>query len=417
MGINHSGQQQSIPVARRLATPDGHFHGVLVAEIEPGYFARFYDGLELGPHATINLYQENGRTLLASTAKSTAPGDRLRPADTAPGASLGDGTSTDQFGRFTQEKMVAYHRTEGYPLIVSVGIDARDLRARWWKVAGPAIGAALAIVGLIIGFAVLIDRRSEERAQAQQRAMIMQKLEAMGQMTASVSHDFRNLLTVMTATLRLLRKHGPDEKVFSAAEEAIERGNKLIAQLLAFSRRQDLHVAPADINAFLSGLEDVLRHAAGVKVDLRFDLASDLPLCRTDQSQFDAALMNLVVNARQAIASRGSITITTRLAQRPSTATTDFVVLSVADTGSGIDESTLKRVFEPFFTTKAESGTGLGLAQVYGFMRQIGGDVEVESVMGVGTTFRLFFPVVAAGSTPAVQKNVEVHNDSVVASS
>jgi two-component system NtrC family sensor kinase len=313
--------------------------------------------------------------------------------------------------------MVAYHRTEGYPLIVSVGIDARDLRARWWKVAGPAIGAALAIVGLIIGFAVLIDRRSEERAQAQQRAMIMQKLEAMGQMTASVSHDFRNLLTVMTATLRLLRKHGPDEKVFSAAEEAIERGNKLIAQLLAFSRRQDLHVAPADINAFLSGLEDVLRHAAGVKVDLRFDLASDLPLCRTDQSQFDAALMNLVVNARQAIASRGSITITTRLAQRPSTATTDFVVLSVADTGSGIDESTLKRVFEPFFTTKAESGTGLGLAQVYGFMRQIGGDVEVESVMGVGTTFRLFFPVVAAGSTPAVQKNVEVHNDSVVASS
>ena len=139
------------------------------------------------------------------------------------------------------------------------------------------------------------------------------------------------------------------------------------------------------------GLDDVLRHAAGAEVALAFDKAEGLPLCRADGTQFDAALMNLVVNARQAMPGGGRVTVTTRSAGARG------VELTVADTGTGIAPGDLKRVFEPFFTTKAETGTGLGLAQVYGFMRRIGGDVTVASELGVGTTFTLLFPEAEAG--------------------
>ena len=271
--------------------------------------------------------------------------------------------------------------------MVAVSIDMAELRTRWWRIAAPSMAATAAIAALAIALAALVMRRLQERRRARSRAVMVQKLEALGQMTASVSHDFRNLLAVMTSTLRLVRRRGPDETVLRAAEEALERGDKLISQLLAFSKRHDLQLRPASINALLEGLDHVLRHAAGADVTLSYDMAGDLPLCRADQTQFDAALMNLVVNARQAMPEGGRVTIVTRSAGARG------VELRVADTGLGIAPGDLRRVFEPFFTTKAESGTGLGLAQVYGFMRRIGGDATVASAVGVGTTFTLLFPL------------------------
>jgi len=151
----------------------------------------------------------------------------------------------------------------------------------------------------------------------------------------------------------------------------VERGSRLITQLLAFSKNHEMQVHAASINDLVEDMEHVLRHAAGPDVALVFDKAEGLPFCKADQTQFDAALVNLVVNARQAMPVGGTITISTRLAGNGG------VELRVADTGTGIAPHDLKRVFEPFFTTKADTGTGLGLAQVYGFMRRIGGDATV----------------------------------------
>lgn len=385
------GLLSAIPVMRRLGTADGGFGGMMVASVEPRYFSDFYRNLDLGRRGSIDLYQDNGSILLASTEGThaeTVPSLAGMPTfDLA--STLGNFSSP---GSESDRRLVAFHRTAGYPLVVAVGIDLADLRLRWWRVAGPTLGAVAAVVLMAAALAAIVARRLQERRRARTRAVAMQKLEALGQMTASVSHDFRNLLTVMTSTLRLVRRRGPDEAVLRAAEEAVERGSRLITQLLAFSKREEFEVRPACINALLGEIEGVLRHAAGPGVSLAFDMADGLPACLADQTQFDAALMNLVVNARQAMPEGGRVVIATRASGQGG------VALSVADAGVGIAPGDLKRVFEPFFTTKADTGTGLGLAQVYGFMRRIGGDVTVASELGAGTTFTLLFPAAEAGA-------------------
>ncbi len=381
--FSRPGQLSAIPVMRRIAKPDGGFGGLLVASVEPRYFSDFYRNLDLGRRGSIDLYQDNGRILLASTSATPVDDAALPWMPTFDlGSTLGNFRSP---ASETQRRLVVFHRATGYPLVVAVGIDLADLRIRWWRIAAPALVATAAIVLLAAALAALVTRRLQERRRARNRAVTMQKLEALGQMTASVSHDFRNLLTVMTSTLRLLRRRGPDEAVLKAAEEAIERGENLVSQLLAFSKGNEMQVRPIGINGLLDGLEHVLRHAAGAGVTVVFDKAEGLPLCKADKTQFDAALMNLVVNARQAMPLGGRVTISTRLAPKG-------VEVRVTDTGVGIAAQDLKRVFEPFFTTKADSGTGLGLAQVYGFLRRLGGDATVESVVGSGTTFTLLFP-------------------------
>ena len=379
-----SDRLSAIPVMRRLKDAEGGFAGLLVATVEPRYFSEFYRAIDLGRHGSIDLYQENGMVLLASTSDDPMADAALARSPTVDlKSSVGNFTSP---ASENNRRLVVSHRAIGYPLLVTVGIDMSELRARWWRVAAPTLVALGVIAILAAALATLLIRRLHERRQAQSRAVTVQKLEALGQMTASVSHDFRNLLAVMTATLRLVRRRGPDEKVLRAAEDAIERGNGLITQLLAFSKRNELEVRRCDINALIGGLDNVLRHAAGPDVLLRLDRTDGLPFCRADQTQFDAALMNLVVNARQAMPEGGTITISTRAAADGG------VLLVVADTGTGIAPNHIRRVFEPFFTTKTETGTGLGLAQVFGFMRRIGGDATVDSVLGAGTTFTLKFP-------------------------
>ncbi len=386
------GTLSAIPVMRRITTADGRFGGMMVASVEPSYFSDFYRNVDLGRRGSIDLYQDNGSILLASTSETPAA-EAMPNVAWAPTFDL-----ASTLGSFrspaseSNRRFVAFHRAVGYPLVVAVGIDLVDLKLRWWRVAGPTLAALGAIVLLGIAVAVMVARRLDERRQARRRAVTAQKLEALGQMTASVSHDFRNLLAVMTSTLRLVRKRGPEEHILKAAEEAVERGSSLITQLLAFSKRNDLQVQSADIDALLTGLEPVLRYAAGPGVTLRIARAEGLPECKTDQTQFDAALMNLVVNARQAMPKGGTIDVATRAS---GTGPSGFVELSVTDTGAGIAAGDLKRIFEPFFTTKADIGTGLGLAQVYGFMRHLGGDVTVESELGVGTRFSLHFPIAA----------------------
>ena len=243
------------------------------------------------------------------------------------------------------------------------------------------------------------DRRLTEDALRQ-----AQKMEAIGQLTGGVAHDFNNLLTVVVGALDLvLRSPGQADRVArfaGVAMTAARRGERLTQQLLAFSRRQVLRPQTVNPSSVLTEFEALAQRAAGDAVTLHFDLAADVALVRVDPAQFEAAVLNLVVNARDAMPEGGTITIRSRNVRPPNKLLEEcglmdgaYVVISVSDSGSGIDPQVLLHVFEPFFTTKeVGKGSGLGLSQVYGFTRSAGGDVSVQSQLGQGTTISLFLP-------------------------
>jgi signal transduction histidine kinase len=251
-----------------------------------------------------------------------------------------------------------------------------------------------------------LQEETTERLIAEEALRQSQKMEAVGRLTGGVAHDFNNLLTVISANLELLeqameRPPPLDKekalKMVRAAQRAAGRGEKLTQQLLAFGRRQVLRLEVVDLNALVGGFESFLRQVAGEAIQVERKLVPELWAVRIDPTQFEAALLNLAVNARDAMPSGGTLCIETRnlelaVAERDLPAGS-YVVFEVSDTGTGMSEETRERAFEPFYTTKdVGKGSGLGLSQVYGFVQQAGGDIRIESVEGEGTTFRLFLP-------------------------
>ncbi|HZZ30804.1 MAG TPA: ATP-binding protein [Phenylobacterium sp.] len=247
-----------------------------------------------------------------------------------------------------------------------------------------------------------------ERDEAEAALRRAQKLEAVGQLTGGVAHDFNNLLTVIIGALDLIQRHPGDaarrERMIEAAQAAAKRGERLTQQLLAFSRRQALKPERVYIDEVLAESEPLLRRAVGEAVTLIVEPAAPHAVCNIDPSQFEAAVMNLVVNARDATPPGGAIRVETHVCVlaadgEEGAAPGDYLCVSVHDTGAGMDPETASRVFEPFFTTKEPGrGTGLGLSQVYGFARQSGGAAIVESAPGKGATLRVYLPLAPAGA-------------------
>jgi PAS domain S-box-containing protein len=254
-----------------------------------------------------------------------------------------------------------------------------------------------------------IDAALSERDEAEAALRRAQKLEAVGQLTGGVAHDFNNLLTVIIGALDLIQRHPGDaarrERMIEAAQAAAKRGERLTQQLLAFSRRQALKPERVNIDELLAESEPLLRRAVGEAVTLIVEPAAPNAVCSVDPSQFEAAVMNLVVNARDATPPGGAIRVETHACVLSAdgaegAAPGDYLCVSVHDTGAGMDAETASRVFEPFFTTKEPGrGTGLGLSQVYGFARQSGGAAIVESAPGKGATVRVYLPLAPAGAT------------------
>jgi PAS domain S-box-containing protein len=250
---------------------------------------------------------------------------------------------------------------------------------------------------------VALAKRDEAEA-ALQRA---QKLEAVGQLTGGVAHDFNNLLTVVIGALDLMQRHPNDEarrdRMIEAALGAARRGERLTQQLLAFSRRQALKPEPVQVDALLKDSEALLRRAVGEAVTLVIAPSAPEAVVMLDPSQFEAAIMNLIVNARDATPAGGMIRIETlpveiKDRQIEGLEAGDYLCVAVHDTGAGMDAATIGRAFEPFFTTKAPGrGTGLGLSQVYGFSRQSGGAATVDSAPGKGASVCLYLPRIAGG--------------------
>jgi PAS domain S-box-containing protein len=254
-------------------------------------------------------------------------------------------------------------------------------------------------------------RRETEEALRQ-----AQKMEAIGQLTGGVAHDFNNLLTVIVGGLDMMIRR-PDQpervaRLAQAAMTAARRGEQLTQQLLAFSRRQLLHPQTLNPNRLLLDFKGLAMRAAGEAIELELELDPAVDPIRIDPAQFESAILNLVVNARDAMPNGGRIKITTRTVRRDTKDVAgrglspgQYVIVAVADEGEGMNSETLARVFEPFFTTKeVGKGSGLGLAQVYGFARSAGGDVVINSAPGVGTQVKLYFP----RSTDTVSEEVQV---------
>ena len=230
-----------------------------------------------------------------------------------------------------------------------------------------------------------------------------QQLEAIGQLTGGVAHDFNNLLTAVIGSVSMARKRVDDERVLALLDNALhgaERGARLTAQLLAFSRRQRLETRPVNVNAMVLGMHGLLASTLGAGVRLHMDLCDDLPSALADPTQLELAVLNLAINARDAMGGSGDLTLATSRARvdlpgepnEPEPG--DYVVVCVRDTGAGMEPEVLARAFEPFFTTKpVGKGSGLGLSQVLGLAKQMGGGVRVETSPGQGARVSVYLPV------------------------
>jgi PAS domain S-box-containing protein len=256
-------------------------------------------------------------------------------------------------------------------------------------------------------------RDATQRKATEEQLRHAQKMEAVGQLTGGIAHDFNNLLTVILGNAELmqdsLKEGSPLSAMTDTVINAANRGAGLTQRLLAFARKQNLEATPIDLNELVLGMGDLLHRTLGAHVTVGPRLAADLPLALADRSQLESALLNLAINGRDAMAAGGVLTIETARApldesdaRAAGIAAGDYVMLSVTDSGVGMTPEVLARAYEPFFTTKeVGKGTGLGLSMVYGFVKQSGGHVHIDSEIGRGTTVKIFLPPAPTGAQQA----------------
>ncbi|MEK7820560.1 MAG: PAS domain S-box protein, partial [Pseudomonadota bacterium] len=318
------------------------------------------------------------------------------------------------------------------------GESLRDIRATRQAKGGRMVDVEFSSAPLmdarhnVIGVVYAVNDVTE-RVQLERQLLQAQKMEAVGQLTGGIAHDFNNLLGVLIGNLDLLRERvAHDRETLELADAALEagvRGAELNKRLLAFSRRQALAPETVDVNAALTAMARMLRRSLGERIEIDLHCADGVWPVRVDPVQLETAIVNLGVNARDAMPHGGTLTLETRnapldadyAARHESLKPGDYVMIAVSDSGVGMTPEVLARVFDPFFTTKpVGQGTGLGLSMVYGFLKQSGGHVNIYSEPGEGTTIRLYLPRDTAGTeaprtADAAEKHSPTYNELVLA--
>ncbi len=422
IGRPHISRLTATPVfdiSVRRFLPGGGFAGVIVAAARRDYFTKFYSAVSHEKGFLAMLLRRDGVILArypASGKFSAFPpqGKLMRAIAAHPRRGLLEEPSEID-GTF---RILGYERLAGYPLYVAFGIPKTGVFAAGRaNLIGYSLFAVPAAIGLFVmtlfaarqlrrqqiaswrwrSTALRLRREVERRAQAEAELRQAQKIDALGQLTGGVAHDFNNLLTVLQGNLEMLRSAASDQKSRDRIDQALRtvaRGAALTARLLAFARRQPLKIESFDLDARLGAMAELLERTVGRGISLETNFAPDLWPAKADPAQLELAVINLAINARDAMEKGGILRI--RTFNQPESAINrkgDLVALEISDTGSGMTPAVLARAFEPFFTTKEPGrGTGLGLSMVDDFTRRAGGVVRIASELGRGTTVTIFLP-------------------------
>ena len=410
--------------SRRRQNEDGSFAGVIQASVLPEYFENFYAriGREAGSFFALGLRDGAVLARFPTTDqdlrldRNSAVGQQIA---SNPKAGLITVTSTAD----GIERRLGYQRLAEYPIYISAGLETSAIRARWFSTMSQHLvfGApATALLFFLLGLALRRTRHlyaeAAKRQEAEEALKHGQRLEALGQLTGGVAHDFNNLLTVIRASVDLLRRPDLPEprrlRYIDAISDTVTRAARLTSQLLAFARRQTLKPELFDIGRNVQMLSEMIGTLIGSRIEITTQGPGEPCFVNADASQFETAMINMAVNARDAMDGRGRLTVTVRTAAELPDPTVQqqapreqnpagYVAVSVEDTGVGIPQEKFGRIFEPFFTTKEIGrGTGLGLSQVFGFARQSGGEVVVSSEVGKGSIFTMYLPRVAGDGRP-----------------
>lgn len=382
---------------------DGQLRFMLAAAISPQVFQDLLVAVA-EPETTAAVVDRQGnfvgRTLDPQTRVGTPATTFTHEANRHETRGFYRGTTDEGLKNFT-----AFHTSpwSGWSAHLAVASSLIDTPTTWSFVA-----AALAALGaLLLGgtLILLVLRDMSERRRAEEALRQSQKMEAVGQLTGGIAHDFNNLLTAIIGNLDMIRTRVQDnERLRRLADNALEasrRGAKLSSQLLAFSRSQRMSMGPVDLQQLLNGMSGLITQSVGPAIEVHMQLDPDARLVMSDANQLELALLNLAVNARDAMPGGGQLTISARRADAVDRhlPKLEYVELCVTDTGSGMTEEVRARAAEPFFTTKRVGhGTGLGLSQVYAVARESGGSLQIDSALNQGATIRMLLPLAPAGS-------------------
>ncbi|HEY1309341.1 MAG TPA: ATP-binding protein, partial [Pseudolabrys sp.] len=397
-------------LSQRRPSDDGQFNGIVTIALLPGYFEKFYSRMATSDGSYFALARTDGSFL----ARYPVPNDRRAKLDEHSlfHAGIAQGLERSIYTVNAQvdgiERRIGYRKLTGFPVYVLAGVESAAIVGEWQRYMMSHLIFGLPATGfLFAGLALALRRTKRLYDEADRRELAegalrqSQRLEAIGQLTGGVAHDFNNLLMIISGSVQRLRGELTDNKhmrLLDMMATATQRGETLTRQLLTYSRQQTLTPQVIDLSQRLPLLRELLTRSLRADIDIKVDVPDGVCAIRIDPGEFELAILNLAVNAKDAMPAGGTLSIRAKPVTLKGEAmeeglSGEFVAIRVADTGHGIPPDVLARVFEPFFTTKeVGKGTGLGLSQVYGFAKQSGGTATITSTEGRGTAITIYLP-------------------------
>lgn len=428
------GVRLAILFTRPLYRENGQFDGIISISVAPEYFYRSYQNFALGEDGSMALGHINGTLIARYPGPGAAMGRLIKNAPWLNALPRESGFFRKQSEVDEVERLYAWSMLEEGKLAVIIGESTHSILAPYYSQRRTYLAWGSAATLFFLGAAYFTGwfRRQREKSTAslqkmEQALQHAQKLESIGKLTGGVAHDFNNILQIIRSNVQILEMNDGDGKAIAPhlkdISSAVERGSKLAMQLLTFARKQPLHPSPLKLDRLLRNIDILIQRLVGPEIEIRIQSEGELWNIFADPALLENAIFNLATNARDAMNGKGVLTISlknevmdvSRIEAYPGMMPGDYVRLSLSDTGAGMPPEVIEHVFEPFFSTKSEGkGTGLGLSMVYGFVKESGGHIHIDSVVGSGTTVCLFMPrsleeepAALAGSVPQLKGGTE----------